>query len=89
MLLASLRVKKWRIIGSTETGPQPYNTGGEVAIWKSVNKGKTWTKENVAEYAVMDRDGKINTHIFIIYSVIKELHQCAPELSSGRTNMHL
>ncbi len=34
----------WRLIGPTETGPQPYNPGGEVALWKSTDKGHTWTK---------------------------------------------
>ena len=32
----------WRIIGPTQTGPQPYNTGGEVAMWTSSDQGKTW-----------------------------------------------
>ena len=34
-----------RIIGTTEQGPQPYNTGGEVAMWTSNDLGDTWTKE--------------------------------------------
>jgi len=34
----------WRIIGPTETGPQPYNPGGEIAMWASTNLGKMWTK---------------------------------------------
>ena len=34
----------WRVIGPTETGPQPYNPGGEIAMWKSVDQGATWTK---------------------------------------------
>ncbi|ELP31399.1 BNR-4 repeat-containing protein [Rhodopirellula baltica] len=34
----------WRVIGPTESGPQPYNPGGEVAMWKSVDQGATWTK---------------------------------------------
>ncbi len=34
----------WVIIGPTETGPQPYNPGGEVAMWKSTDKGASWTK---------------------------------------------
>ncbi len=34
----------WRIIGPTETGPQPYNPGGEMAMWISKNQGKTWEK---------------------------------------------
>ena len=32
----------WRIIGPTQPGPQPYNTGGEVAMWTSTDQGKTW-----------------------------------------------
>jgi len=35
---------RWRIIAPTETGPQPYNPGGEVAIWVSRNQGKSWEK---------------------------------------------
>jgi len=34
----------WRIIAPTETGPQPYNTGGEMAMWISKDKGKSWEK---------------------------------------------
>ncbi|MDP6776084.1 MAG: BNR-4 repeat-containing protein [Candidatus Latescibacteria bacterium] len=34
----------WRIIGPTEPGPQPYNTGGEVAVWTSADSGSSWTK---------------------------------------------
>ena len=34
----------WRIIGPTEPGPQPFNTGGEVAIWTSSDQGNSWTK---------------------------------------------
>jgi hypothetical protein len=32
----------WRIIAPSETGPQPYNPGGEIAMWVSKNMGKTW-----------------------------------------------
>lgn len=32
----------WRIIGTTEPGPQPYNTGGEMAMWLSLNQGESW-----------------------------------------------
>ena len=32
----------WRIIAPTETGQQPYNTGGEMAMWISKNDGKSW-----------------------------------------------
>lgn len=35
----------WRIIGPTETGPQAYNPGGEVAMWVSKDQGVTWQKK--------------------------------------------
>jgi hypothetical protein len=34
----------WRIIGTTDPGPQLYNTGGEVAIWLSRDQGATWER---------------------------------------------
>lgn len=34
----------WRIIGPTEPGPQPYCTGGDVAMWTSSDQGKTWKR---------------------------------------------
>ena len=34
----------WCIIAPTGTGPQPYNPGGEMAIWASKDKGKTWKR---------------------------------------------
>ncbi len=37
--------KDWRIIGASETGPQPYNPGGEIAAWISHDAGETWTLE--------------------------------------------
>jgi hypothetical protein len=35
---------RWHIIGPTETGPQPYNPGGEIAWWTSRDEGRTWSK---------------------------------------------
>ncbi len=35
---------RWRIIGPTETGPQPYNPGGEIAMWLSQDAGHSWRK---------------------------------------------
>ncbi len=32
----------WRVIGPTETGPQPFNPGGEIAMWTSRDQGSTW-----------------------------------------------
>jgi hypothetical protein len=37
----------WRIIGPTEPGPQPYNPGGEMALWVSPDEGKTWRREKL------------------------------------------
>ncbi len=37
----------WRVIGPTETGPQPYNPGGEIAVWTSADQGKHWEKEKI------------------------------------------
>jgi len=34
----------WRVIGPTEPGPQPYNPGGEIVIWKSTDRGASWTR---------------------------------------------
>lgn len=34
----------WRIIGPTEKGPQPYNPGGEVAMWTSLDQGRNWER---------------------------------------------
>jgi len=35
---------EWLVVGPTETGPQPYGTGGEIALWKSKDEGKSWKK---------------------------------------------
>ena len=32
----------WRIIAPSETGPQPYNPGGEIALWTSRDRGESW-----------------------------------------------
>jgi len=32
----------WRLIGPTQSGPQPFNPGGEVAMWTSGDQGRTW-----------------------------------------------
>lgn len=33
----------WTIVAPTETGPQAYNPGGEIAMWTSKDQGQTWT----------------------------------------------
>lgn len=32
----------WHIVAPTETGPQAYNTGGEIVMWESRNEGRSW-----------------------------------------------
>jgi len=33
------------VIGPTETGPQPFNPGGEMALWTSSDRGRAWKRE--------------------------------------------
>ncbi len=35
--------RKWFAVAPTLTGPQPYGTGGEIAIWSTPKLGKKWT----------------------------------------------
>jgi hypothetical protein len=35
----------WRVFAPAEPGPQRWGTGGEVAIWRSTNRGESWEKE--------------------------------------------
>ena len=35
---------EWKIIGTSEPGPQKYGSGGEIAIWISRNEGANWEK---------------------------------------------
>ncbi|MDR1683660.1 MAG: cellulase family glycosylhydrolase [Candidatus Symbiothrix sp.] len=35
---------EWLIAGPTDAGPQQYGTGGEMALWKSNDEGKSWKK---------------------------------------------
>lgn len=48
--VGSLYIKRggpWRIIAPTEPGPQPVGTGGDVAVWESGNRGRTWARVKV------------------------------------------
>ncbi len=40
-----IKEKDWRIIGPSENGPNQYQTGGEMVLWKSSDEGKTWQKQ--------------------------------------------
>lgn len=45
--MGSLYIEKdvWRVIGPTDTGPQVFQTGGEMVSWFSRDEGRTWQKE--------------------------------------------
>lgn len=32
----------WTVLGPTDDGPQPWSTGGEIALWQSTDSGATW-----------------------------------------------
>ena len=53
-----LEENRWRIVGATEPGPQRYNTGGEIAVWISEDRGRTWTREKI-----LTRDSRWN-HLY-------------------------
>lgn len=36
--------KIWKIIGPSADGPQTWNTGGEVVMWKSTDQGESWQR---------------------------------------------
>ena len=36
--------KKWTVVAPTENSPQPWGGGGEIVIWESSDKGKTWKR---------------------------------------------
>ena len=49
----------WRIIGPTQMGPQPYNPGGEIAMWLTGDAGLTWKMVRQ-----MTKDSEMN-HTFV------------------------
>lgn len=36
---------EWLLVAPTESIPQEWGVGGEIVLWKSLNKGKRWKKE--------------------------------------------
>jgi len=45
--MGSLFIEKdgtWCLVGPTGDGPQPFNPGGEMAMWESSDEGAIWTK---------------------------------------------
>lgn len=61
-----VREDGWFIVGPTETGPQSYHTGGEMAVWQSRDQGANWERTHVfparngrnASYARRPRDAE-------------------------------
>ena len=41
----------WRIIGPTDTGPQPFNTGGEMVMWTTDDQGRSWHKQKLTTHS--------------------------------------
>ncbi len=39
-----LRPNRWLVIGPTQTGPQAWQAGGEMALWTSADRGLTWVQ---------------------------------------------
>jgi hypothetical protein len=35
---------RWRVLAPFEPGPQPWATGGDLAVWESTDEGRTWKK---------------------------------------------
>jgi len=60
----------WRIIGPTQMGPQPYNPGGEVAMWLTEDAGATWrmdrqmTKDSERNHTYVRRPVNANPEFY-------------------------
>jgi hypothetical protein len=39
------RAGPWRVFGPLERGPQPVGSGGEIAIWQSIDGGRSWGRQ--------------------------------------------
>lgn len=46
----SIEKDRWALIAPTEPGPQPYNPGGEIAMWQSDDLGSSWRKVKQLTY---------------------------------------
>jgi len=66
--------RTWRIIAPTRTGPQPYNTGGEMVMWQSLDRGKTWkeakqlTKESPYNHTYARRPVNAHPHFYAFWA---------------------
>lgn len=48
------KIDQWRMFAPTVTGPQPYNPGGEVAMWTTEDLGRSWYRK------LLTRDSEFN-----------------------------
>ena len=39
--------QNWKLIAPTETGPQPWGQGGEIAVWESPFPGNSWKRTQI------------------------------------------
>ncbi len=39
----------WQVVAPTSTGPQAYNTGGEIVMWESRNEGRSWRAKQLTK----------------------------------------
>ncbi len=44
----------WTIVGPTATGPQPFNTGGEMVHWRSKDQGKSWKAKAMTAHSELN-----------------------------------
>ena len=54
-----VRDDAWIVVGPTEPGARPHHTGGQVAVWRSTDRGEEW--ERVRSFAT--RDGCNATYV--------------------------
>ena len=75
----------WRIIAPSDNGPQPYNPGGEIAMWISKDQSSTWektgqlTKDSPRNHTYVRKP--VNTHPDF-YSLWADGHGRKPSPSS-------
>ena len=64
----------WRVIGPTQPGPQPFNPGGEVAMWISRDDGKNWkmakslTAESTMNHTYVRRPVHAHSDFYAIWA---------------------
>jgi hypothetical protein len=46
----------WRMIATTTPGPQAYGTGGEVVMWQSRDRGRTWRSKEITHGSALNHN---------------------------------